>query len=128
MDFVCKQQVQLVPDTIPFRAISGFIMIYSDLFEEILAKPTLYVGNANIRHIAFYMKGYIYANWEKGHQDTSDLYFGFQNWVADSYAVSKTLGWQNIITLFSSSEDHAFEITVKCWNEYKAEVLKNNGS
>jgi hypothetical protein len=97
-------------------------MTYSQLFEEILAKPILFIGNCNIQHIAFFMKGYIHANWERGNRDTSDLYFGFQNWIAESYSVSKTLGWQNIITLFSSSEDHAFEITVTLWNEYKAEV------
>jgi hypothetical protein len=99
-------------------------MIYTKLFEEILEKPTLFVGNCNIRHIYFFMKGYIDANWQNGNQDTTDLYFGFQNWIAKDYKLSPTLTWANIITLYSYSEEHAFEVTVKSWNEYKVDKKK----
>lgn len=68
------------------------------------------------------MRGYIHAKWQKGNEDTSDSYFGFQNWVANRYGVSKTLGWADVITLYSSSEDHAFDITVDLWKEYKNQM------
>jgi hypothetical protein len=97
-------------------------MIYSNLFDEILAKPAFFVGNCNIQHIYFFMKGYIDANWQNGNQDTSDLYFGFQNWVAKRCCVSVTINWAKVITLFSSSEIHAFERTSELWSEYKTEV------
>jgi hypothetical protein len=99
-------------------------MIYTKLFEDILERPTIYVGNFNIRHIEWFMLGYIHANEESLDRDLGDLYFGFQNWIADLYGVSRTLHWANIITLYSSGEQSAFDITVTSWNEYKTDKKK----
>ena len=47
---------------------------YSELFELLLAKPGIHVGDISIIRIKSYMDGYRHARWDFGEKDEDDLY------------------------------------------------------
>lgn len=96
-------------------------MSYSKLFDEILSKPSMYVGNSSIVKIKAFMDGYIYANLENEKRNYEDLYFGFQPWVISRFELGVSKDWASIITFMSTGEDNAFEMTKALWKEYKSE-------
>jgi len=101
-------------------------MRYSKLFEEILNKPGMYVGNTSIERIFAFMDGYIHADWENKKRDNSDLYFGFQPWVIERLGLGIQKNWANSIAFVAGSEESAFEMTKKLWTEYKAEMQQQS--
>lgn len=101
-------------------------MSYANLFDKILAKPAMYVGNCRIERIGAYMDGYIYAKWEAGDLREDDPYFGFNGWVARRFRIKTAHNWVGIIQFMSGSEASAFEMTVELWDEYKAAGVKSS--
>lgn len=99
-------------------------MLYSKLFEEILAKPGMYVGNCSIIGIRAFIDGYRHAKWETGDSSQDDLYNGFTQWLAERFNITSSHEWSRIISFMSNSEADAFENTKKLWSEYKAQFYQ----
>jgi hypothetical protein len=95
-------------------------MKYAELFEKILEKPGMYVGNYRIERFRAYMDGYIHAKWEAGELVEDDLYHGFSQWVAAHSELGVDRDWVSIINFMSFSDEMAFERTKQLWGEYKA--------
>jgi hypothetical protein len=96
--------------------------MYSELFEEILKKPALYVGDISIIRIKSFVDGYLHARWETGQKQEDDLYFGFQRFVERRLHLSTSHSWDRMICFMSSNDVEAFEMANDLWTEYKIEV------
>jgi hypothetical protein len=93
-----------------------------ELFDDILARPALYVGQRSIFKIKAFIDGYRYARWSPGDNSETDPYYGFQGWVQRRFNIRTAHSWDRIIAFMSSDEVDAFESTKKLWGEYKAEA------
>ena len=51
-------------------------MLLSELFEQVLERPALYVGHGSAVRIGAFMEGYWYAKWAAGEDVRDDLYRG----------------------------------------------------
>lgn len=99
-------------------------MIYAKLFEEILAKPALYVGNRSVVKIKAFIDGYHHAKWSAGDESQDDLYFGFQQWVEGRFGLETSHDWASIILFMSGDDIEAFETTKKLWGEYTSQFQR----
>jgi hypothetical protein len=95
---------------------------YSNMFEEILKKPALYVGNCSVSKIKTFMDGYIYAKWEEGKNSETDPYKEFGEWVRNRFQIKTSHGWADIVQFMSPDDAYAFEMTKKLWEEYKSQL------
>lgn len=95
-------------------------MSYADLFDKILARPAMYVGNCRIERIGAFMDGYVHAKYEAGELLEDDPYFGFNGWVARRFKIRSAHNWVGIIEFMSGSESAAFDMTRELWGEYRA--------
>ena len=96
---------------------------YSELFERVLAKPALYVGNRSIMRIKSFMDGYRFARWDLGDEHHDDLYDEFQQFVESRFNVKTSHSWDRIICFMSSDDVDAFEMVKELWSVHKAEAL-----
>lgn len=94
-------------------------MSYSDLFDKILDKPGMYVGNCRIERFRAYMDGYIHARREAGERIVDDPYQGFSTWVGARFELGACRDWVSIINFMTGSEESAYELTKELWAEYK---------
>jgi hypothetical protein len=106
-------------------------MLLTKVFEQVLERPAMYVGNTSIVRINAFMNGFSYAKLLAGEDVKDDLYRGFTEWVAKRFRIKSTHGWESIISFMAQSEATAYEMTKELWSEYKtqyqerAQSLKN---
>lgn len=96
-------------------------MTLSELFDQILERPALYVGNISIIRINAFIQGYWYAKLLAKEEVKDDLYGGFTAWVAKRFQIDSMHDWESIIRFMALSELRAFEMTKELWAEYKAQ-------
>ena len=102
-------------------------MVPSELFEEILAKPDLYIGVRSVLRSAIYMMGYTHAQSELEVLKEDDIYFGFQQWVEEKYDLQTSHGWWSLISFMCHDDAEAFETAKAYWEEYKQSLARKSG-
>ena len=101
-------------------------MLYSNLLEEILDAPELYVGASSLNTIKTFLDGYIFAHKERDEFASDPLYAGFQQWIEQRFELPITRHWANIITFFSSNDKTACDSAKELWYIYKAEFNQSH--
>jgi hypothetical protein len=91
----------------------------SELLDNMLERPTLYVGHESIIKIKAFIDGYEYAHENASRDKTYDE---FQRWVAQYFNVKSAHDWASIILFMALSEKRAFELTKELWAEFKADI------
>ncbi len=96
----------------------------AELFEELLARPALYVGHPSIILIRAFLDGFDYAH-VRTEMEKGDLYSGFNEWVANRFSIRTAHDWSSIIAFMGQSESAAFELAKELWQEYKTSRIKD---
>jgi hypothetical protein len=96
-------------------------MLLSELFEQVLERPAMYVGQESVVRISAFVEGYWYAKWACGEDVRDDLYRGFTAWTAKRFRIESAHSWEDIILFMALGESRAYEMTVELWGEYKAQ-------
>lgn len=97
-------------------------MSLAELFNEVLAKPGMYVGRRSIARIKSFIDGYGYTLVNSGKYDQSDPYYGFQPFVQERLRITTSHGWDDIVSFMPADEVGAFELTRELWNEYRGQA------
>jgi len=92
-----------------------------ELFEKILAKPGIHIGQKSVTRLKAYMDGYMTAMDEI---DPSDENFNMDlnDWVAKRFRIETSHNWADIILFMSGNDENAaFEMTKDLWEKFKSE-------
>jgi hypothetical protein len=96
------------------------------LFENILEKPELLIGEKSITKLFFFIKGFTYGYQSDREQAEDKTFNGFQNWIENHFKISQSHSWHNTILFMSfCDENRAFERTKELWEKYKTETEQN---
>ncbi len=97
-------------------------MTSSELLEEILERPGLYIGYASVGRMKVFIDGYEFAAHLRNDPGRDSLYAGFQDWVANRFKITTAHNWASIIAFMGLSESGSFTLMKELWGEYKAEL------
>jgi hypothetical protein len=96
------------------------------LFENILEKPELLIGERSITKLFFFMSGFKFGSQSVQDKIQDETYDGFQSWVENHFEISQSHSWHNTILFMSfCDENRAFERTKELWEKYKTETEQN---
>jgi hypothetical protein len=86
---------------------------YSELFAQILDRPSDYVSHNSISLIKSFLDGYAAA----ADRDTKDDFY-FTDWIAKKFERRTAHSWESIISFIGVSEARAYELAKELWKEY----------
>ena len=97
-------------------------MKISDIFEEVLARPELFLGIASVSRLKAFMDGYRLAAERADPSIDQKLYCGFYDWVSEKYRINTSHAWADIVLFMSGNDEkRAIDLTKELWEKYKAE-------
>ena len=94
-------------------------MTSSELFEKILNRPGLYVGQESVTKMKAFIDGYEFANRSESIPIRDPLYADFQDWVARRFKINTAHDWASIVSFMGLSERGSFELLRELWEEHK---------
>lgn len=97
-------------------------MSLTQVFEQVLEKPELYIVNKSVTRLVSFIEGYKMALYDLDQSTNSEIYLGFQDWVAQRFNTQTSHNWASIILFRSlNDESKALDMTKELWHEYKRE-------
>lgn len=78
-------------------------MIYN-LLQEIRQRPEIYIGKPSLELLYAYLNGYMHNSKECNH-----CLVGFNEYIANVYAINSDHNWSSIIRFFNNTEEEAFQ-------------------
>jgi hypothetical protein len=98
-------------------------MTSSELLDEIVRNPGLYIGHPSVTRMKAFIDGYEFAALKSDKVVRDELYEGFQEWVATRFKITSAHNWSSIIAFMGMSESGSFKLLTELWAEYQADIL-----
>lgn len=86
------------------------------LLNKIRERPVLYLGKPKVERLKAFIDGYMTYMEEEGTYCV--LFDEFQSFVQKRYKIYSSQNWSNIIDFFSSSDQNAFDLFYKLFDEF----------
>ena len=95
------------------------------MLSSIRKYPGMYIGTKSLKLLKLYLFGYIHAMDEEGIDCGADIYYRFNEWMAERYIIEKTALWDDYLPDFCDDEEAAFDLFFKEFFYYVNVVVEN---
>jgi hypothetical protein len=91
-----------------------------DLIRNIEKRPAMYLGQADLTHLAAFLAGYFFARRQSGipETDQEQEFAEFQTWVEQKFNVNYSQPWEKIIRFFAPDETTSLQQFFILFNEF----------
>jgi len=95
-------------------------MNVSDIFDEVLSRPEMYVGARSVTRLHAFIQGYWIAKYHYDGSAKNDFSRDFTKWIAERFDVKTSHNWASIILFMNGGDEClAFDMTKELWGLYR---------
>lgn len=84
------------------------------LIEAIIARPEIYIGKPSVDRLYAFISGFLIGSKEADDHCLD----GFNAYIAQKYRLNTSHNWSSILQFFSTSEQAAFDLFVRHFQEF----------
>jgi hypothetical protein len=91
------------------------------LLGTLRSQPGMYLGQPSVVRLRAFLDGYFHALFELGIQPTfpRELH-EFRDWIYAKYAVTDSIGWEEVLVNVAGDERSAFGLFQQLWDEFES--------